>query len=150
MRREEKPTRCHWMFYYTYNMLNMGLLGPAWCKLFMLFYYTLCSTCFGCNTHPSSGATHNVHADDTSKCTCELTCSTPCLACKDGCVLHPKHVEQKCNKITLNNLHQAGPNKPKLSTVYGNRRLVTVLVRALRMSVPWARQSIPHHLIVFP
>ena len=32
---------------------------------------------------------------------------------EDGCVLHPKHVEQKkCNKITLNNLHQAGPNKP--------------------------------------
>jgi len=23
MRREEKPTRCHWMFYCTYNMLNM-------------------------------------------------------------------------------------------------------------------------------
>ena len=32
---------------------------------------------------------------------------------EDGCVLHPKHVEQgKCNKITLNNLHQAGLNKP--------------------------------------
>ena len=31
---------------------------------------------------------------------------------EDGCVLHLKHVEQKCNKITLNNLHQAGPNKP--------------------------------------
>jgi len=27
--------------------------------------------------------------------------------------LHPKHVEQgKCNKVTLNNLHQAGLNKP--------------------------------------
>jgi len=23
MRREEKPTRCHWMVYCTYNMLNM-------------------------------------------------------------------------------------------------------------------------------
>ena len=23
MCREEKPTRCHWMVYYTYNMLNM-------------------------------------------------------------------------------------------------------------------------------
>ena len=32
---------------------------------------------------------------------------------EDGCVLHPKHVEQKkCNKVTLNNLHQAGLNKP--------------------------------------
>jgi hypothetical protein len=59
----------------------MGLLGPAWCKLFSVIYYTFCSTCFGCNTHPSSGATYNVHADDTGKCTCELTCSTPCLAC---------------------------------------------------------------------
>ena len=51
----------------------MGLLGPAWCKLFSALYD----------------------------------------APEDGCVLHPKHVEQqKCNKITLNNLHQAGPNKP--------------------------------------
>ena len=34
---------------------------------------------------------------------------------EDGCVLHPKHVEQgRCNKITLNNLHQAGLNKPVL------------------------------------
>ena len=32
---------------------------------------------------------------------------------EDGCILHPKHVEQgKCNKVTLNNLHQAGLNKP--------------------------------------
>jgi len=23
MRREEKPTRCHWMLYCTYNMRNM-------------------------------------------------------------------------------------------------------------------------------
>ena len=31
---------------------------------------------------------------------------------EDGCTLHPKHVEQgKCNKVTLNNLHQAGLNK---------------------------------------
>ena len=34
---------------------------------------------------------------------------------EDGCILHPKHVEQgKCNKVTLNNLHQAGLNKPIL------------------------------------
>ena len=32
---------------------------------------------------------------------------------EDGCILHPEHVEQgKCNKVTLNNLHQAGLNKP--------------------------------------
>jgi len=37
---------------------------------------------------------------------------TLCIAPEDGCVLRPKHVEQKCNKITLNNLHQAGPSKP--------------------------------------
>ena len=35
----------------------------------VLFYYTFCSTCFGYNTYPSSGATYNVHADDTGKCT---------------------------------------------------------------------------------
>ena len=31
MRREEKPTRCHWMVYCTYNMLNMfqELLCPS-------------------------------------------------------------------------------------------------------------------------
>ena len=34
---------------------------------------------------------------------------------EDGCILHSKHVEQgKCNKVTLNNLHQAGLNKPLL------------------------------------
>ena len=32
---------------------------------------------------------------------------------EDGCILHSKHVEQgKCNKVTLNNLHRAGLNKP--------------------------------------
>ena len=32
---------------------------------------------------------------------------------EDGCILHPKHVEQgKCHKVTLNNLHQASLNKP--------------------------------------
>jgi hypothetical protein len=32
---------------------------------------------------------------------------------ENGCILHPKHVERgKCNKVTLNNLHQAGLNKP--------------------------------------
>ena len=32
---------------------------------------------------------------------------------EDGCIWHPKHVEPgKCNKVTLNNLHQAGINKP--------------------------------------
>jgi hypothetical protein len=37
----------------------------------------------------------------------------------------------------------------KLSTVYGNRRSVTVFARALCLSMPWARQSMPH-LILFP
>ena len=33
---------------------------------------------------------------------------------EDGYILHPKHVEQeKCNKVPLNNLHQAGLNKPR-------------------------------------
>ena len=33
---------------------------------------------------------------------------------EDGCIWHPKHVEWgKCNKLTLNNLHQAGLNKPE-------------------------------------
>ena len=68
---------------------------------------------------------------DTGKCTCELEARhgvervnshvhlhvpAACAlydAPEDGCVLHPKHVEQgKCNKVTLNNLHQAGLNKP--------------------------------------
>ena len=34
-------------------------------SLALIFYYTFCSTCFGCNTHPSSGAIYNVHADGT-------------------------------------------------------------------------------------
>jgi len=31
MRREEKPTRCHWMLYCTYDILNMfrALLCPS-------------------------------------------------------------------------------------------------------------------------
>ena len=49
---------------------------------------------------------------------------------EDGCVLHPKYVEQKkCNKITLNNLHQAGPNKPirykSVLETAARRRLLT-------------------------
>ena len=91
----------------------MGLLGPVDANCLVLFYYTFCSTCFGCNTHPSSGATYNVHADDTGKCTCELQArhgveqinshvhlpiSSACtlyVVPEDGCVLHLKHVEQK-------------------------------------------------------
>ena len=42
----------------------MGLLGPAWCKLFsVILLHLFHSTCFGCNIHPSSGAIYNVHAD---------------------------------------------------------------------------------------
>ena len=61
----------------------MGLLRPAWFKLFSVtLLHFPCSTCFGCNI-------------------------------QHGCILHPKHVEQgKCNKVTLNILHQAGLNKP--------------------------------------
>ena len=41
----------------------MGLLGPAWCKLFSVtLLHLLHSTCFGCNIHPSSGASYNAHA----------------------------------------------------------------------------------------
>jgi len=31
MRREEKPTRCHWIVYFTYDMLNMfpALIRPS-------------------------------------------------------------------------------------------------------------------------
>jgi hypothetical protein len=47
----------------------------------------------------------HVHLPVSSACTLYV-------APEDGYVLYPKHVEQKCNKITLNNLHQAGPNKP--------------------------------------
>ena len=51
--------------------------------------------------------------------TVHLPVSAACAlydAPEDGCVLHPKHVEQKkFNKITLNNLHQAGPNKPTIT-----------------------------------
>ena len=85
----------------------MGLLRPAWCKLFSVtLLHFPCSTCFGCNIHPSSGASYNVHAAGT----CVLY-----DAPEDGCILHPKHVAQgKCNKVTLNNLHQAGLNKPIL------------------------------------
>ena len=65
--------------------------------MFSVIYYTFCSTCFGCNTHPSSGATYNVHADY-SHITVHLPVSSACtlyVAPEDGCVLYPKHVEQK-------------------------------------------------------
>ena len=42
---------------------RMGLLGPAWCKLFsVILLHLFHSTCFGCNIHPSSGASYNAHA----------------------------------------------------------------------------------------
>ena len=42
---------------------------------------------------------------------------------EDGCILHPKHVEQgKCNKVTLNNLHQVGLNKPIIETTLNPHR----------------------------
>ena len=51
-----------------YNMhVYMGLLRPAWCKFTLLHFP--CSTCFGCNIHPTSGASYNAHAAGTCKCT---------------------------------------------------------------------------------
>ena len=51
-----------------------------------------------------------------SHITVHLHVPTTCAlydAPEDGCIWHPKHVERgKCNKVTLNNLHQAGLNKP--------------------------------------
>ena len=48
MRREEKPTRCHWMLYCTYDMLNMfrALLFPssgAWDCMCVLLPHMVCS-----------------------------------------------------------------------------------------------------------
>ena len=43
---------------------------------------------------------------------------------EDGCILHPKHVERgKCNKVTLNNLHQAGLNKPIYIMMHGKTKI---------------------------
>ena len=40
-----------------------GLQGPAWCKFFsVILLHLFHSTCFGCNIHPSSGASYNAHA----------------------------------------------------------------------------------------
>ena len=45
-----------------------------------------------------------VHADDTGKCTCELTCSTPCLACNKLLLTNP-YMEcmetQKLNSVSF-------------------------------------------------
>jgi len=41
---------------------------------------------------------------------------------EDGCIWHPKYVERgKCNKVTLNNLHQAGLNKPEIFRIRPDR-----------------------------
>ena len=64
-----------------YRGWYLGLLRPVWCKLFSVtLLHFPCSTCFGCNIHPSSGASYNAHAAGTFKCTCELTRSMPNLA----------------------------------------------------------------------
>ena len=66
------------LFLFFHASLYMGLLRPAWCTLFSVtLLHFPCSTCFGCNIHPSSGASYNAHAAGTCKCTCELTRSTP-------------------------------------------------------------------------
>ena len=51
MRREEKPTRCHWMVYCTYNMLNMfrALLCPSsWARDYMCVITAYGVRCLGC------------------------------------------------------------------------------------------------------
>ena len=79
------------------------------------FYYTICSTCFGCNTHPSSGAIWNIHADGTGKCTCKLTCSICMYILYRSwgwmCITSETCRANSVIKTALNNLHQVGPNK---------------------------------------
>ena len=57
--------------------------------------------------------------------TCTYLYQTACALYdvpEDGCILHSKHVEWKrCNKITLNYLHQAGPSKPNAKKLYGGK-----------------------------
>ena len=39
------------------TQLYMGFIRTSLMQIVLCcFYYTICSTCFGCNTHPSSGA----------------------------------------------------------------------------------------------
>jgi hypothetical protein len=130
--------------------------------LVLIFYYTFCSTCFGCNTHPSSGAIYNVHADCRGKCTCELTCSTTCLDSKTSwnrsthtCnYLYHLHVHyisllrmdvyyirnmqsKKCNKkLTLKILHQAGLSKP----IYDDAWKYKNQIRNLLLNVMWRHE----------
>jgi hypothetical protein len=96
---------------------SLGLLGPAWCKWFsvILLHFFFALHVSDVNTHPSSGASYNAHADDTGKGTCGLTRSTPCLA--SNCMetqklkikvhgsVHRKRIF-KCNQqdATLHNL----------------------------------------------
>ena len=62
----------------------MGFIRTSLMQIVLgCFYYTICSTCFGCSTHPSL----YVHLPVPSA-------STFYIAPEDGCVLHPKHVEQ--------------------------------------------------------
>jgi len=49
--REEKPTSCHWMVYFTYNMLNMfrALLCPtSGARGCMCVITAYCVRCLGC------------------------------------------------------------------------------------------------------
>ena len=61
----------------------------------------------------------------TGQLTRALTC-TSCIALydapEDGCIWHPKHVERgKCNKVTLNNLHEDVLNKPIYNDAWKNK-----------------------------
>ena len=51
MRREEKPTRCHWIVYCTYNMLNMfrtRLCPSSGARDYMYIITAYGVQCFGC------------------------------------------------------------------------------------------------------
>jgi hypothetical protein len=57
-----------------------------------------------------------VHLPVSSECTLYV-------APEDGCILTSETCRaKKCNKITLNNLHQAGPNKPMYNDAWKHKR----------------------------
>ena len=94
----------------------------------VLFYYTFSTLHVSDVIHIHPQERHIMHMPDTawngSTHTCTYLYQAACAlydAPEDGCVLHPKHLEwKKCNKITLNNLHQAGPSKPIIYDIWGS------------------------------
>ena len=53
---------------------------------------------------------------------------------------------KKCNKITLNNLHEAGPNKPVYIGIYRSSYKKTVILFLLDFFVPSGRMSLFFYL----